>query len=77
MPQRDPEYNILLLKSYNVPELTKNAVNVSPGALRECIYETSGDTARFTGNIKRSVDGSTGASRQLDGKTGASPKNGN
>ena len=77
MPQRDPEHNILLLKSYNVPELTKNAVGVSPETLRKCIYETAGDTARFTGNIKRCVDGHTGASRQLDGTTGASPNSGN
>lgn len=74
MPQRDPEHNILLLKSYNVPELTKNAVRVNPEALRRCIYETAGDTARFTGNIKRCIDGNTGASLQVDGKTGASPK---
>ena len=74
MPQRDPEHNILLLKSYNVPELTKNAVRVNPEALRRCIYETAGDTARFTGNIQRCIDGNTGASLQVDGKTGASPK---
>lgn len=74
LPQRDPEHNILLLKSYNVPELTRNAVKVSPKTLRKCIYETSGDTARFTGNIKRHPDGKTGASIQTDARTGASPK---
>ena len=77
IPQRDPEHNILLLKSYNVPELTKNAVKVTPETLRKCIYETDGDTARFTGNIRHRVDGHTGASPQLDGRTGASPKKGN
>ncbi|MBO4662234.1 MAG: PD40 domain-containing protein [Bacteroidaceae bacterium] len=77
IPQRDPEHNILLLKSYNVPELTKNAVKVTPETLRKCIYETDGDTARFTGNIRHRVDGHTGASPQLDGRTGASPKSGN
>lgn len=39
LPQRDPEHNILLLKSYNVPELTKDAVRTTPQQLRETIYE--------------------------------------
>lgn len=47
LPQRDPEHNILLLKSYNVPELTRDAVGVSEKALRQCIYETDGDMATF------------------------------
>lgn len=38
VPQEDPEQNTLLLKSYNVPELTKNAVTVMPEQLREVIY---------------------------------------
>ena len=62
LPQRDPEHNVLLLRSYNVPELTRNAVKVDAATLRECIYESAGDTAVFTGGIKRIVDGSTGAS---------------
>ncbi|MBQ8050406.1 MAG: PD40 domain-containing protein [Bacteroidaceae bacterium] len=47
MPQRDPEHNILLLKSYNVPELTRDAVRISPRDLRQCIYETEGQPATF------------------------------
>lgn len=39
LPQRDPEHNILLLKSYNVPELTKDAVRTTPAALKKVIYE--------------------------------------
>lgn len=38
LPQADPEENLLLTKSYNVPELTRDAVRVSPEALRKCIY---------------------------------------
>lgn len=47
MPQRDPEHNILLLKSYNVPELTRDAVDISETDLRQCIYETEGELAKF------------------------------
>ena len=39
LPQRDPEQNIMLLKSYNVPELTKDAVRTTPQQLREAIYK--------------------------------------
>lgn len=38
LPQADPEENILLTKSYNVPELTRDAVRITPQALRQCIY---------------------------------------
>lgn len=47
LPQRDPEYNILLLKSYNVPELTRDAVKVSQRDLQQCIYETDGTQATY------------------------------
>ena len=46
LPQEDPEHNILLLKSYNVPELTRNAVRIPQSALRECIYGNEGKQAR-------------------------------
>lgn len=39
LPQRDPEQNIMLLKSYNVPELTKDAVRTTPAQLKEAIYK--------------------------------------
>ena len=38
LPQEDPEQNILLTKSYNVPELTRDAVRISADELKECIY---------------------------------------
>ncbi len=47
LPQYDPEYNLLLLKSYNVPELTRDAVSVSAKSLQQCIYETDGEQAKF------------------------------
>lgn len=47
LPQRDPEYNILLLKSYNVPELTRDAIRISRRALQQCIYEEEGQIAKF------------------------------
>ncbi len=47
LPQRDPEHNILLLKSYNVPELTRDAVGISEKALKECIYNTEGKNAIY------------------------------
>lgn len=49
LPQRDPEHNILLLKSYNVPELTRDAVAISERDLHQCIYETEGSMAKFKG----------------------------
>lgn len=62
MPQRDPEQNILLLKSYNVPELSRNAVQVSEQTLRDVIYHTDGDTVTYVG--KPRTDAVTGATRQ-------------
>ncbi len=47
LPQEDPEQNIMLLKSYNVPELTKDAVRVTPSALRRCIYDSDGEKAKY------------------------------
>lgn len=47
LPQEDPRHNILLLKSYNVPELTKNAVKVSEETLKETIYGTEGNQATY------------------------------
>ena len=41
LPQEDPEQNLLLLKSYNVPELTCSAVPVTPEQLKEVIYNDS------------------------------------
>ena len=78
IPQEDPEWNILLLKSYNVPELSRDAVTISPQALRKCIYETEGENATYKPNPTAIVilDGMTGASPKtpVDGTSGASPK---
>ena len=47
LPQRDPEYNLLLLKSFNVPELTKNPVQISTEQFKHIIYHTEADLATF------------------------------
>lgn len=39
LPQLDPEQNILLTKSYNVPELTRDAVQTTPEQLKKVIYD--------------------------------------
>ena len=78
IPQKDPEWNILLLKSYNVPELSRDAVRISMQDLRECIYETEGENATYNANPTAIIqlDGTTGASpkKPVDGTSGASPK---
>jgi dipeptidyl aminopeptidase/acylaminoacyl peptidase len=66
LPQRDPEHNILLLKSYNVPELSKNAVQVSEQTLRDIIYDTDGDTATYVGEPR--TDALTGATKRTEYK---------
>ena len=47
LPQRDPEYNILLLKSYNVPELTRSAVRVSIEEMNHVVRHTEAELATF------------------------------
>ncbi len=47
IPQEDPETNKLLLKSYNVPELTRNQVSIPTSEIRRCIYETEGENAKY------------------------------
>lgn len=39
LPQEDPEYHRLFFKSYNVPELTRSRVSVSPEQFRQVIYD--------------------------------------
>lgn len=78
IPQEDPEWNVLLLKSYNVPELSRDAVTIPMQDLRHCIYETEGEKATYKANPTAVVrlDGVTGASpkKPVDGTSGASPK---
>ena len=38
LPQENPEYHRLFFKSYNVPELTRSRVSVTPEQLRDVIY---------------------------------------
>lgn len=38
LPQYDPEHNFCRMKSYNVPELSRNAVKSTPEQLRDVIY---------------------------------------
>lgn len=38
LPQEDPEQHFMRMKSYNVPELSRTAVNVTPEQFREAIY---------------------------------------
>lgn len=47
LPHENPEESILLMKSYNVPELTRDAVKVSQHTLHECIYGTEGENAKY------------------------------
>lgn len=42
LPQEDPESNLSRMKSYNVPELTREKVKVSPQQFREAIYNDEG-----------------------------------
>ncbi len=66
LPQEDPQANILLLKSYNVPELMREAVSISMKDLQTCIYDTEGAPAAYKPIPSAII--------QLDGTTGASPR---
>ncbi len=39
LPQEDPEHNQLLLKSYNVPELTRDAVSLTADEVKKVVYD--------------------------------------
>jgi Tol biopolymer transport system component len=62
LPQRDPEHNVMLMKSYNVPELSKNAVKVMEQTLYDVIYNTDGDTAKYIGEPR--TDAISGATKR-------------
>lgn len=47
LPQRDPEQNTLLLKSYNVPELTKDPVSIPAAEFKKIIYNTEGIPVKY------------------------------
>ena len=47
LPHEDPEESLPLLKSYNVPELTRDRVEASSNTLRSIIYESDGEKAKY------------------------------
>ena len=47
LPQRDPEYNLLLLKSYNVPELTRTAIPITQDQMNHVIRHTEPEMATY------------------------------
>lgn len=70
LPQEDPDHNVFFFYSYNVPELTKNAVKVTPDELKDVIYN---DAAAGKVTYK---PGPADKNPQPDGRTSASPQNG-
>lgn len=53
IPQKDPEQNILLLKSYNVPEMTRDAVKVPCEDFRKAIYGGDGTKVKFETDYRK------------------------
>ncbi len=51
LPQRDPEYNLLLLKSFNVPELSRNAIPLSQEQMNHVIRFTDAELATYKGKV--------------------------
>lgn len=47
LPQKSPQDNTLLLKSYNVPELTKDALRFDENSFKEIIYKSKAQPANF------------------------------
>ena len=47
LPQRDPDFNTVLLKSFNVPELTKDAVKIPTEKLNHIVYDTEAELANY------------------------------
>lgn len=53
LPQEDPESNKLRVKSYNLPELTKNPVEISEEELKKAIYDDKNiHQAKYSSTIK-------------------------
>ncbi len=71
LPQEDPEHNVLLLKSYNVPELTKDKVRITEQTLKACIYGDGNKAATYK---KRESAMQAWSGSEADAITGASPK---
>ena len=65
LPQEDPRHNIMLLKSYNVPELTRDAVRVSEKTLHDVTFNTEANPATCLKSSRQpQVDATTAASPQ-------------
>ena len=47
LPQQDPEQNMNRRKSYNVPELTRDQVQISPQQFQQTIYQTKGSPITY------------------------------
>ena len=47
LPQKDPTFNLRLFKSFNVPEMTKDAVTVPAKKFKEVIYNTPGLPVKY------------------------------
>lgn len=47
LPQRDPEYNLLLIKSYNVPELSRNPIPITQEQMNHVIRHTESEIAKY------------------------------
>ena len=47
LPQEDPDYSILLNRSYNVPELTRDAVSISAEEISKCVRNTEGEKVTY------------------------------
>lgn len=82
LPQEDPRYHQMFLRSYNIPEFMKGPVTIRPQDLAVTI---AGDTVNVTVSplapktdattgATKQVDATTGATKQADATTGASPK---
>ncbi|MCR5819432.1 MAG: hypothetical protein K6F94_00570 [Bacteroidaceae bacterium] len=48
LPQLDPRQNIMLLKSYNVPELTRRQIQVSTADIRKAVLTQEAENAAYT-----------------------------
>lgn len=72
LPQADPRYHQVFLRSYNIPEFMSGPVTVRPQDFAEVV---AGDSIRATISPKSyHSDAVTGASQQVDGQTGATKK---
>ncbi len=47
MPQQDPEHDVVLLKSYNVPEFTRTAISLPPHELTHTVLHTDAAVASY------------------------------